>query len=203
MTALVPSAPPAQAPAPSPLACARRLLLALALVAAWLAGAAGPAHAQGVDLTSFEVARQDGELTLDFGVRLSLPRAVEDGLLRGVPVYFVAQASLYRKRWYWRDERIARITRSWRVAYQPLTGTWRVGLGGLNQSVPTLGEALNAASRGTGWRLADLNQLEPDERYHVEFSYRLDTTQLPGPMQIGIGGQSGWTMGIERVLRLD
>lgn len=176
-------------------------LLALLALATLLGS--GRVGAQGVDLTGFQVSRQDGELALDFAVHLTLPRTVEDGLLRGVPVYFVAQAELYRSRWYWRDARVARVTRSWRIAYQPLTGTWRVSLGGLNQSYPTMNEALAAASRGSGWKLADLSQLDTDERYYLEFRYRLDTTQLPSPMQIGVGGQSGWTMGIERVLRLD
>lgn len=183
----------------------RRLLACLLWLAAALAVTLGGSRvaAQGVDLTAFQVARDSGELSLDFAVKLSLPKTVEDGLLRGVPVYFVAQAELYRKRWYWRDARLARVTRSWRVAYQPLTNTWRVGLGGLNQSYATMAEALAAASRGTGWHLADLSQLEADERYYVEFRYRLDTSQLPSPMQIGVGAQSGWTMGIERELRLD
>jgi hypothetical protein len=79
-------------------------------------------------------SRGEGTLDLEFAVRLSLPRAVEDALHRGVPVYFVAEAQLLRNRWYWRDERVARVQRTWRVAYQPLTGNWRVGLGGLNQT---------------------------------------------------------------------
>jgi hypothetical protein len=150
-----------------------------------------------------QVQRQDGELTLDFDVRLTLPRAVEDAMQRGVPVYFVAEATLYRSRWYWRDERVARVQRSWRVAYQPLTSTWRVGFGGFNQSFQTLAEAMAAASRSTRWKVAELAQLEADSRHYLEFSYRLDNTQLPSPMQIGLGGQADWVLGVERVLRLE
>jgi hypothetical protein len=131
---------------------------------------------------------------------------VEDALQRGVPIYFVAEAQLLRSRWYWRDERVARVTRSWRVAYQPLTGVWRVSLGGLNQTYPTLAEALAATSRSAGWKLADLSQLDADKSYYVEFSYRLDTTQLPGPMQFGLGGLGGqgeWVVGVSRALRVD
>jgi hypothetical protein len=89
------------------------------------------------------------------------------------------------------------------VAFQPLTGTWRVGLGGLNQTHATLAEALGVVSRSAGWKLADLAQIDPDSRYYVEFSYRLDSSQLPSPMQIGLGGQADWTLGIERTVRLD
>lgn len=179
----------------------RRFLQGLVLL--WAVSWLGPVQAQGVELASLDTKRQDGALTLDFAARVSLTKSVEDALQRGVPVYFVAQADLKRSRWYWRDERVARVTRSWRVAYQPLTGTWRVGLGGLQQTFGTLAEAMNTASRSAGWRLADLNQIDPDSRYTVDFSYRLDTAQLPGPMQFGLVGQSDWALSVERVLRVD
>ena len=176
---------------------------AIAAVAGFGLLAASPAlRAQGVELATLQVNRAEGTLNLEFVARVSLPKAVEDALQRGVPLYFVAEARLLRNRWYWRDERVARIARSWRVAYQPLTNTWRVGLGGLHQTHPTLLEALTTASRSAGWKLADLAALDSDSRYYVEFSYRLDTSQLPGPMQFGLGGQGDWSVGAERVLRV-
>ena len=176
------------------------------LLACWLWALALAAAAQGVELASLSARRAEGALELEFSARVTLPKAVEDALWRGVPLYFVAEATLLRSRWYWRDERVARVTRSWRVAYQPLTGTWRVGLGGLNQSYGTLTEALAAASSSAGWKLAELSTLGTDKGYYVEFDYRLDTSQLPGPMQFGLGGLGGqgdWTVRAERVLRLD
>ena len=166
---------------------------------------ASPAAAQGVELATLKTSRAEGGLNLEFVARLTLPRPVEEALRSGVPVYFVAEAQLLRSRWYWRDERAARVSRQWRVAYQPLTSTWRVGLSGFNQSYATLAEALNAASSSSGWRLADLAQLDNDKSYTVEFSYRLDTTQLPGPMQFGLGGLAGqgdWAVGVSRVLKV-
>ncbi|MBK6471594.1 MAG: DUF4390 domain-containing protein [Betaproteobacteria bacterium] len=179
-----------------------RLALGASLLALTLATATA-ARAQGVELATLQVQRFEGALTLDFTARVSLPRTVEEALQRGVPIYFVAEARLLRDRWYWRDERVARVSRSWRVAYQPLTGSWRVGLGGLNQTFPSLSEALAIASRSAGWKLADLSQLDVDKSYYVEFSYRLDTTQLPGPMQFGLGGQGEWAVGASRVLKVE
>lgn len=161
-----------------------------------------PASAQGVELALLKTSRAEGGLNLDFAARITLPRAAEDALMRGVPIYFVAEASLFRGRWYWRDERVARVSRSWRVAFQPLTSSWRVSLAGLNQTYASLPEALTAASRSAGWRLADLSQIDPDKAYYVDFSYRLDSTQLPGPMQFGLGG-GDWALGINRDLRVD
>jgi len=159
--------------------------------------------AQGIELGQLQAARRDGALTLEFATRITLPKAVEEAMHRGVPVYFLAEATLLRSRWYWRDERVARVNRSWRVAYQPLTGNWRVGLGALNQTYPTLPDAMASISRSAGWKVAELSQIDSDSRYYVEFSFKLDTTQLPGPMQIGLGGEGEWSIGIERTLRLE
>ena len=165
-----------------------------------------PALAQGVELATLEASKADGALNLDFVARVNLPKAVEDALLRGVPIYFVAEAQLYRNRWYWRDERVARVSRSWRVAFQPLTSAWRVSLGGLNQTFPSMAEALAAVSRSGGWKLVELSQLDFDKSFYLEFSYRLDTSQLPGPMQFGLGGLGGpgdWAVGASRTLRVE
>lgn len=181
----------------------RRRILGAALAAA-VAGRLSHAAAQGVELLTLRPQRSDGALTLEFALQVALPRAVEDALQRGVPVYFVAQATVWRFRWYWRDERVARVTRNWRLAYQPLTNNWRVGLGGLNQTYATLPEALAVATRSAHWRIVDLAQLDPDSSYRLEFSWRLDTSQLPGPMQIGLGGEAGdFQLGVERTLRLE
>ena len=181
-------------------------LLRVALLA-WLGLVSGAAAlAQGVELATLTTTRADGALNLEFVARVSLPKAVEDALQRGVPIYFLAEAQLQRSRWYWRDERVSRVSRQWRIAHQPLTGAWRVGLGGLNQTHATLAEALATASRSAGWKLADLAQLDTDKTYYIEFSYRLDTSQLPGPMQFGLGGLGGqgdWAVGASRTLRVD
>ena len=178
----------------------------LGLVAMLLAGSTlpRPAQARGdaVELVSLQTMRSDGALTLEFVTQVILPRAVEDALQRGVPVYFMAQATLWRNRWYWRDERIARVSRTWRLAYQPLTSTWRVGLGGLNQNYPTLAEAMATVTRLSQWRLVDLSQIDPDSSYSIDFSWRLDTSQLPSPMLIGLIGGSEFSIGVERSLRL-
>lgn len=163
---------------------------------------AGQARAQGVELVSLSASRTDSIVAVEFAARLTLTKTVEDALEHGVPIYFVAQAELKRRRWYWRDERVARVTRQWRLAFQPLTGSWRVGLAGINQTHATLEEALSVLSRSAGWRLADATQLDGDGNFYVDFSYKLDTSQLPGPMQFGLGAGE-WAMGVERTVRLD
>jgi hypothetical protein len=181
------------------------LLLALGALLVALGMAAVPAQAQGVEVLDLKAGRDETSVSLDYQLRVTLPPAVESAALRGVPLYFTAQASLWRPRWYWRDDRIGRAAREWRLSYQPLTSSWRVSQGGLGQSFSSLAEALSTMTRSTGWRLADARELEPDARPYIEFSWRLDTSQLPRPMQIGLGGIGGaseWSLGVERTLRL-
>lgn len=167
---------------------------------AWAANAAtGPA----AEIETLRLRREDGGLQIDATVKVQLPAAVEEALRRGVPLYFAAEARVLKPRWYWRDGRMARTSRTWRVSYQPLTGNYRVSLGGLNQSVASLAEAMVSATRVSGWNVAEPGTLDSDERYVLEFSWRLDTAQLPRPMQFGVGGAAEWQIGVERTVRLD
>lgn len=191
--------PPSPLPRIPPRLWAQALLCMLALLAGLVAGPV--AQAQAVDLKQLQLQRREGELALEFSARLTLGPAIEDALQRGVPLYFNARATVYRDRWYWRDERIARVSRTWRLAWQPLTASWRLSLGGLSQSHGSLSEALAPLSQISGWRLVELDKLEPGNRYHVEFSFNLDNSQLPQPMQIDLGGD--WKLGIERSLKVE
>jgi len=169
----------------------------------WALATALPARAQGIDLPVFQLTHVEGALQLDFVAKPVLSKAVEDAMQRGVPLYFVAQATLYRSRWYWRDERVARVTRTWRLSYQPLTSTWRLGMGALTQSHASAEEALDMAGRASRWTIADAEQLEPGEKYYVEFSYRLDNNQLPRPMQLDLAAQADWQLSVERKIKVE
>lgn len=177
-------------------------LLVCALVLA-LVGTPAAGLAQGVEPISLSLERRDGAITLDYSLRVELSRPVDDALHRGVPLYFVAEAVVFRSRWYWRDERTARAARSWRLTFQPLTGNYRVSLGALHQTYATLNEAMLAMTRLSQWRIAGASVVEPDESYYVEFNWRLDTAQLPRPMQIGIGSQVDWVLEFDRTLQLE
>ncbi|TAH10059.1 MAG: DUF4390 domain-containing protein [Curvibacter sp.] len=183
-----------------------RLLLAVCLLGYCLF-----AKAQAVvELTGFELERTSEELSLSAQLQFELPGSVEDALLKGIPMVFVAETELLRERWYWSDKSIAMTTRQFRLAFQPLTRRWRlnVSLGptnatgqglALNQSYDTLQQALASIKRVSRWRVAATNELDPALRYRFEFRFRLDLGQLPRPFQIGAIGQSDWDLGITRV----
>lgn len=157
--------------------------------------------ADAPEFTEFDVTHSDDGLQLNFSVHFELPHGVEDALVKGVPLYFVAEVEVFRDRWYWRDKLVTKATRVWRVAYQPLVRKYRVTFGGLSQSFDALPDALAAVRRVSGWKITEPGQIEDGSRHYVEMSYRLDTTLLPRPMQIGIGGQPEWTLLVERVQR--
>lgn len=171
-------------------------LVTVALLAALLALMPGGVLAEGVELAQIATRRADDGLELSFTTRFELSRAAEDALHKGVPLYFVAEAAVLRHRWYWRDARIARAERSWRLAWQPLTRQYRVSTGGLHQSFATLEEALTALRGQSAWRIAEPKDLDDGSGFYLEFSYRLDVSQLPRPMQIGL--QSGFALSIEQ-----
>lgn len=181
----------------------QRLLRWLLLCAALVLAAPLPARAEPITLASFDVDRSDDGLAVSFALRFDLPRAVEEALLKGVPLNFVAEAEVYRDRWYWLDRRVSRVTRTWRLAWQPLTRKYRVSFGGLNQQYDHLGDALAALRRVSDWKVADANAWEDGSRHYVLFVYKLDTTLLPRPMQIGIVDQPEWTMQAERRQRFN
>lgn len=172
----------------------------MALSACVMAVLSSSARAEQPEFTEFDVSHTDEGVFLSFALRFDLPRGVEDALTRGVPLYFVAQVEVFRDRWYWRDKKIGGASRTWRVAYQPLTRKFRVSFGGLNQNFDNLFDALAAVRRASGWKIAEAGEID-DGRHYVEFSYRLDTSLLPRPMQIGIGGQPEWTLLVEKSQR--
>ena len=53
-----------------------------------------------------------------------------------------------------------------------------------------------------GWRVAEPHEIDDGGQYYMEFSYKLDTSQLPKPMQIGLGAPQGWALSVERSLPL-
>jgi hypothetical protein len=200
----------------------------LALATLGLAFGAGAAPASGTDLpigdvlgsvpavseiTSFSARRgEDGGIDLQVAMRLGLPSAVQDALLKGIPIVLVAEFELFRYRWYWRDDRVARGQRPHRLSYQPLSRRWRVvsgsaggaaGVGsGLTQNFDTLADALGAISRVPRWRLLEAPDVDLDSRYTVDFRFRLDRAQLPRPFQLGAVGLADWDVNLTRAARV-
>jgi hypothetical protein len=184
-------------------------LLACACLA-W--GYAGTVRAQApaTAISVLTLERAGDAVVLTATVKFDLPTAVEDALLKGVALIFVAEADVLEERWYWTNKKVASAERHMRLAYQPLTRRWRLnvasgritnaGLGvALNQNFETLPDALAAVQRLSRWKIADVSDIDMEQRYLVEFRFRLDVTQLPRPLQIGTLGHTDWDISVASI----
>jgi len=177
--------------------CLTLMALCLALLGAPAARAGEP------ELAAFELVHNDEGLLLSYSVNMELSRSVDEALTKGVALFFVAEAEVFRSRFYWRDLRVARASRVWRIVYVPLTSTYKVTFLGLSQSYNSKEEALAAISRAARWKIAEPAQIEEGSRHYVEFSFRLDTSLLPRPLQIGVGGQADWAIAVQRTQKIN
>lgn len=186
---------------------ARLDLIALLACACLTGGLVGTAKAQSAaaEVSAVRLERSGEALLLSANVKFELPSAVEDALLKGVAMIFVAEADIFRERWYWTNKKIISAERHMRLAYQPLTRRWRLNVASgmitnaalgmsLNQNFEALPDALAAIQRLSRWKIADLPELDLEQHHRVEFRFRLDMSQLPRPLQIGTLGQTDWNI---------
>ena len=188
----------------TPCCKSKPLGIVLRVLVAWLCLLAGAAQAQvATDITQLRLERSEDEWQLSAQLQFEIPAAVEDALLKGIPMVFVISADVLRERWYWYDKKVQSTERQMRLAYQPLTRRWRLnvssgpaaasGVGlALNQSFDSLAQALSAIKRIAKWKVAEAADLDPATKYKLDFRFKLDLGQLPRPFQIGALGQSDW-----------
>jgi len=172
-----------------------------------------PAAAQGpqAEITQLGLERSEEGVLLTANVVFEVPPIIDDALAKGIPMFFVAEAVLFRDRWFWYDKEVAAAARHMRLSYQPLTRRWRlvvspmpIGNSGLalGQTFETREEALAAVQRISHWKIAEAGSVDPDQRYNVDFRFRLDVSQLPRPFQIGAVGHADWNITAMRNQRL-
>ena len=177
-------------------------LLVVAILA-WASVGVVQAESQAAEIAQVKFDRSGDAVLLSAAVKFELSTAVEEALLKGVAMIFVAEADVFRERWYWTNKRVASTQRHMRLAYQPLTRRWRLNVSSgvitnaalgvaLNQNFDALSDALAAMQRLSHWKIADISDLDIEQRHIVEFRFRLDVSQLPRPLQIGTLGQSDW-----------
>jgi hypothetical protein len=185
----------------------RGVLACCALLLAFPGAAQGPQ----AEISQLRLERTEEGVLLSANVMFEVPAIIDDALAKGIPMFFVAEAVLFRDRWYWYDKVVAASARHMRLSYQPLTRRWRlvvsptpIGNSGLSlgQTFETREEALSAVQRISHWKIAEASAVDPDQRYNVDFRFRLDVSQLPRPFQIGAVGHADWNITTMRNQRL-
>ncbi len=181
------------------------LALLLGVCLGWSPCAPALAESAAPDISSLKFERSADSVLLSANVRFELTPVIEDALLKGVPMIFVAEVELFRERWYWTNKKVASAERHMRLAYQPLTRRWRLNVASgmitnaamavaLNLNCDPLADAMAAVQRLSRWKVADLADLDLEQQHLVVFRFRLDTSQLPRPFQIGTLGQADWNI---------
>lgn len=165
------------------------------------------ADATPTEISVLRVERDGEAIVLTANVKFELSAVIQEALSKGVPMVFVAEADVFRERWYWTNKKVLSTERHMRLAFQPLTRRWRLNVASglitqaglavaLNQNFDALTDALAAVQRLSRWKIADVADLDLEQRHLVEFRFRMDLSQLPRPFQIGTLGQADWTISV-------
>lgn len=188
--------------------------LAVAAVLSGTLATSPQVGAQTTRLQELQVRRTQDGLLLYADMQLALSTAVRNALHNGIPVYFVASATLLRERWYWTNETLATAERYWRVSYHPLTRRWRLnsssqpissaqlGTGLSSRTFETLEQILDAIGHIAGWQVADAQQLLHQGRQVLEFVFQLDASRLPAALRVGARRDADWQLSFSQRIDL-
>ena len=149
--------------------------------------------------------------TIDADVQVTLNSVLIDALKRGVPLVFSAEFEILKKRWYWFNERLLSQSRPLRLSFHSVTQQYRVSQGEqLLLMTANLDEALAATLNVRQWQVVpgaaelpiqDLMQqvVKAPDAYEIRFRTRLDSSQLPKPLQLNALTNRDWNLSTEWV----
>jgi len=156
----------------------RRIAIAAILLAAIAA------RADEIEVRDVALRRVDEGFALDADFAFELTPRLAEVVANGVPLYFRVDFELARRRWYWFDDTAASKRLHLRLSYHALSRQYRLSTGSLQQSFPTLEEALNVLKRVRNWLVVEREVRLADADYDAAVRMRLDTTLLPKPFQL-------------------
>jgi hypothetical protein len=143
-----------------------------------------PASAEEIEVREVALRSVEEGLVLDADFAFELTPRLAEVVANGVPLYFSVEFELTRRRWYWFDDTAASGRLQLRLSYHALSRQYRLSAGALQQSFPTLEEALNVLKRVRNWLVVEAPARLADADYEAAVRMRLDTTLLPKPFQL-------------------
>ena len=163
----------------------RRIASVLALGALLAAVLYRPAaHAEEIEVRDVALRSVEEGLALDVDFAFELTPRLADVVSNGVPLYFRVDFELTRRRWYWFDDTAAAQRLELRLSYHALSRQYRLSAGALQQSFPTLEEALQVLRRVRNWLVVERGVALAAADYEAAVRMRLDTALLPKPFQL-------------------
>jgi len=140
------------------------------------------------------VPAEGGGYALSADFEAELGERLQDALNQGVPLHFLLEFECFRPRWYWFDDTVAQKSQTLRLSYHALTSTYRLSIGGLQQTYGTLDEAMRALGTVRDWHVLQYGDLQPQSSYEVALRMALDVNQLPKPFQVSALTNRDWTL---------
>ena len=169
----------------------RRRLLAAVLLVGLLNR---PAHADGISVRGADLEPVEEGYLLDADFDLELTPTLQDAVSHGVTLDFVLEFELWRPRAWWFDETVTSFREHRRVSFVPVTRMYRLNLGNSYETFPSLREALRALTHVHAMPAGERAPLQRGQRYEASISLRLDTSQLPKPLQIETLSSREWQL---------
>ena len=153
-------------------------------IVALACAAAVCARADEIDVVDARLAASEEGLLLSADFAFDFSARLQEAVANGVPLHFVVDFELTRPRWWWFDEDTASRHTQWRLSYHALSRQYRLSSGALHQNFTTLDEALDVMRRLRNWLVLERSVPLTGAQYEVAVRMRLDTAQLPRPLQV-------------------
>jgi hypothetical protein len=169
-----------------------RDLLAILLGALLATGARG-----AVLIKSAELRPSEAGYTLEATYDVGLTPTLEEALERGLSLTFVTEFELVYPRWWtfnlW-NRTVSEFSTQHRLSYNALARQYRLAFGSLHQSFDTVVEALAVVGRVRFAPAVRFPEVEPGAVYLAALRLRLDTSELPKPLQIDALASNDWSL---------
>lgn len=188
--------------------CCKKILNPLGRLLLLLCVCTSVANAEGIAVAKAEIHAVDEGYEISADFKITLPPTVAEALKHGVTLNFVSELTITRSRWYWLDSAVTQSEQTTKLSYNALTRQYRISRGTLFQGFSNLESALrvlghqsappvpaSAFTSGGGY-VAKL--LKSETRYTAFAQMRLDTSQLPKPLQVSTLTDSDWNLESER-----
>ncbi len=163
------------------------------LFAVLLWGCSVVVFAGGISVNKSELRLADDCYRAAADFAISPTFVVEQALTHGIPLYFVAEFTLMRPRWYWLNEVVARGDQTTKLSYNMLTRQYRITRGTLFQNFDNLDDALQILNH-QAFAPFSPTLVRHGIRYVAAVRLRLDVTQLPKPLQINALANTDWDL---------
>jgi hypothetical protein len=154
-----------------------------------------PARADTLEFKDARLAPREEGWALEAEFEIELSGRLEEAVNKGVALYFNLDFELAQPRWYWFDEKVVKLSQTYKLDYHALTRQYRLSAGSssLYLTFPSLADALRVLQQPQVFAV-ERGKVTAGETYEASVRLRLDVTRLPKPFQIETFTNREWTL---------